>query len=86
MTKISDVVVFLNNNETYKGLFTKISDAEFKIENESSTTYFKNNDIKLFFYKPANEDHFHVWVNNHSTHVDAHDSLYNELTEAHERI
>lgn len=86
MTKISDVVVFLNNNETYKGLFSKINDAEFKIENESSTTYFKNNDVKLFFYKPANEDHFHVWVNNHSTHVDAHDSLYNELTEAHERI
>lgn len=86
MKKISDVVVFLKNNEAYKGLFTKINDDEFKIENESSTTYFKNNDVKLFFYKPAKEDCFHVWVNNHSTHVDAHDSFYNELTEAYERI
>ena len=86
MKKISDVVVFLNNNEAYKGLFTKINDDEFKIENESSTTYFKNDDVKLFFYKPTSEDYFHVWTNNHPTHVDTHDSLYNELAEAYERI
>lgn len=86
MKKISDAVVFFNNNKACKGLFTKIKDNEFKIENESSTTFFKNNDVKLFFYKPANENNFHVWVNNHPTHVDTQDSLYNELEEAYERI